>query len=72
MPTYENPNTGVIHWISTKRIQWNRTACGLVGKFMDHLSLHLVDPVGVPADVTCGRCRATWAFVDDEQAMGDE
>ncbi len=77
MPTYENPNTGVVHWISLDACWPAKTACGTLDQVPPAVEQGCrnwvdVDTMGVPADVTCSRCRATSAFADDEEAMEDE
>lgn len=62
MPTYDNPTTGVVHWMSPRRL-WNGTACHFLAESIPSWNWANYDPVGVPADVTCCKCRETAAWL---------
>lgn len=62
MPVYENPDTGIRHWVSDIHSIEPRVACGVFP------SLNAVwgwgDLVGEPADVTCRKCQKTSEFLN--------
>lgn len=64
MPTYENQNTDVIHFVPHGAY---RTACRHLDSVRTSWNVNNYDPVGVPADVTCCKCRETGVFLDDAE-----
>ncbi len=71
MPTYDNPATGVVHWIPTGKVSWVRTACHFLDRGRLSWDWNNLDPVGVPADVTCCHCRETAEFLDEAQKAAE-
>lgn len=78
MPTYDNPRTGVVHWVVVPRrassviyptlrcyaARWV-TACHFLHSSNPSWNQQNFDAIGVPADVTCCHCRETAAFLDE-------
>ena len=67
MPTYGNTRTGVVHFIPqvTMQAAWaTRTACHFLDQFRQGWDWGNLDAAGVPADVTCRKCRETDSFLD--------
>ncbi len=64
MPTYDNPKTDVVHWVSEQGPGMTRTACHFLDPFRLSWDRANLDPVGEPVDVTCCKCRETAAFLD--------
>jgi hypothetical protein len=68
MATYDNANTGVVHWVPDLGPGWmKRTVCHFLDQFRGSWNWKLYDPVGVPSDVTCCKCRETGAWLDAAQ-----
>lgn len=72
MPTYENPRTGVVHWVAGKP-PWGvsfdprshpSTVCFCSYQFRPSWDWNNFDAAGVPTDVTCRKCRETTTFLD--------
>ncbi len=80
MPTYDNPNTAVVHWVTKRReaclglacLYFRATACNFIRDYYHSWNQKNFDPVGAPADVTCCKCRETAAFLDAVQAAEGE
>ncbi len=74
MPTYDNPRTGVVHWIplSFRGVWWIRTACHHLDSEMPQWNRKNFDRAGVTADVTCYHCHQTVALAADEQTETDD
>ncbi len=67
MATYDNPRTGVIHWV-VRDGYVVRTACKYFWRDFPEWDSSNVDVVGEPADVTCCKCRDTASFLDAAEA----
>ena len=76
MTTYDNANTGVVHWVADTRERPWQTACFHMNESTGRWNEKLYDPVGAPADVTCCKCRETAAWLDAldaaESEVGDD
>ncbi len=72
MPTYDNPRTGVVHWIVNEGTCY-QAPCHFIGSmFFPSWDWKNFDTVGEPADVTCCKCRETAAYLDALAAAGEE
>lgn len=73
MAIYRNRITRVVHWLGERRGWPAGTACAALDQFMPSWNWLDVDSLGVPADVTCCKCRETSAFLDAaaEAAKGE-
>ncbi len=83
MATYDNPRTGVVHWVPEENVRsqpdwlWIRTACHFLDRFLPsrlaqrRRSWNNFDPLGVPADVTCCKCRETAVWLDEAQQAAE-
>lgn len=75
MATYENPRTGVVHWVPGPEGWWDTplstTACHSLTQLSPSWTSDNFDPIGVPADVTCCKCRETAAFLDALQEAAE-
>lgn len=61
--TYGNPRTGVIHWMG-RNPAWAMTACSFLHRGQPAWDQTNLDRAGVPADVTCRKCRETREFLN--------
>ena len=67
MPTYDNPDTDVVHWVDKQTIWPTPTACLFLSVLPESKGY---DPDGSPAAVTCCHCRGTasWLAVAQKES----
>jgi len=70
MPTYKNPETGVVHWlvgrVSFDPRPYPHAVCHFSDRFRSW-DWKNFDRLGAPEDVTCCKCRETAAWLDAAQ-----